>query len=94
MPKILIIRNLVFLIFGVDIWENRRHIHIVKKSVQRFKPAKFWMSPEILVSEKGDFTEIEIRKIEYLITEYQDLINLQLDDFLAGKKVRIVKINK
>ena len=94
MPKLLIYRNLVFLIFAVDVWENRRHIHVAKKSVRRFFPAKFWLEPKIQIVLSGDFTEKELAEIEKLIRQFESLIHQQLDLFYAGQKVKAIKINR
>ena len=71
MPKLLIIKNIVFLIFSVDFREERKHIHFVKKAVRKFNPAKIWLEPNIEISEKGDFNDVEINKIIKLVIEYK-----------------------
>lgn len=91
MPKILIYKAFIFIIFSVDIYENRRHIHIVKKSVKKFYPAKFWLEPEIEMENKGDFTDKEINKIHDIIVLYFEDINNQLDVFFSGNKINIIK---
>lgn len=91
MPKILIYKAFIFIIFSVDINESRRHIHIVKKSVKKFYPAKFWLEPKIEMANKGDFTDKEINKIHDLIDLYFQDINNQLDAFFNGNKINIIK---
>lgn len=94
MPKLLILRNLVFLIFGVDITENRRHIHVVKKSAKVFIPAKIWLEPEIIVEKNGDFTDKEITTIVKLTNKHKELLMKQLDIFFKGERVKTKKLDK
>lgn len=91
MPKILIWKNIVFLIFSVDIRESRRHIHVVKKSVNKFYPAKFWLEPTIEIAEKGDFTNKEINKIHDLIVNFETDLHNQLTLFYKGEPVKAIK---
>ncbi len=94
MPKLLIFRNIVFLIFAVDVIESRRHVHVAKKSVKRFNPAKFLLEPNIELSSKGDFTVKEASEVEKLIRRFEGLLNSQLDLFYEGKKVKSIQINR
>ncbi len=92
MPKILIYRNFVFIIFSVDIHESRYHIHVVKKSVKRFNPAKFWLEPKIEMVVRGDFKDKELNTLNKLIAEHRDKIMKQLNDFYSGKNIKTIKI--
>ncbi len=71
MPKILIFKNFVFIIFSIDKFEKRVHIHVAKKSVREFVPAKFWLEPKIELAKKGDFTTTEINEVEKLILRFE-----------------------
>ncbi len=94
MPKVLVYRNIVFIIFSIDKYEKRPHIHAVKKSIYGFEPAKFWLEPQIETIEKGDFSTKEINVVEKLVHRFKIEIKQQLEVFKAGKKVTAIKINK
>ena len=91
MPKVLVINNIIFYIFGIDILEDRRHIHVFKQSVNGFSPAKIWLSPKIEIAKKGGFTQKEINKILKLVKTHKVLINSQLDKFFAEEKIKVIK---
>ena len=92
MPKILIFNNIIFYIFGIDIKENRRHIHVFMQSVNRFKPAKIWLEPEIKLAKQGDFSSKEINKVLKLVKKHIDIINSQLDKFFENKPINVIKL--
>jgi len=81
MPKILIFKNFVFIIFSIDKFEKRVHIHIAKKSVREFVPAKFWLEPKIELAKKGDFPTTEINEVEKLIIRFEKELKEQLELF-------------
>ena len=91
MPKILIINNIIFYIFGIDINENRRHIHVFLQSVNGFKPAKIWIEPEIEIAKQGDFKAKEINNVLKLAKSNIDIINSQLDKFFKNEPIKIIK---
>ena len=94
MPKILIFRNIVFIIFSIDKFETRVHIHVVKKSVKEFEPAKFWLEPQIEIAKQGDFNNKEINEVEKLIIRFQKDLKIQLHNFHSGKQIKTIKVNK
>ncbi len=94
MPKILIFKNFVFIIFSIDKFESRVHIHIAKKSVRQFEPAKFWLMPTIELAKQGDFTNTEINEVKKLIFRFEQELKAQLELFYAGKVVKTIKIKK
>ncbi|MBI2270666.1 MAG: DUF4160 domain-containing protein [Bacteroidetes bacterium] len=94
MPKILIYKNIVFIIFSVDKFESRIHIHVVKKSVKEFEPAKFWMEPRIELAKRGDFTTKEINEVGKLILRFEKQLKEQLESFYSGKIINTIKIKK
>ena len=57
MPKLLIIKKYVFLLFSVDIFEHRNHIHVEVKKGHRRRVAKFWLEPEIELVDKGNLSD-------------------------------------
>ena len=94
MPKILIYRGIIFIIFSSDKNEKRIHIHIAKKSVREFIPAKFWLEPVIELSKRGDFSTKELHDIEKIIRRFEKEIRIQLKKFQIGENVKAIKIKK
>lgn len=94
MPKILIFRNFIFIIFSADKNERRIHVHIAKKSVREFAPAKFWLEPVIELTKRGDFTVKELNDIEKIIHRFEKEIRIQLKKFHAGENVKAIKIRR
>ncbi len=92
MPKLLIFKNLVFLIYSIDLAENRKHIHIESRKGRFRRTAKFWLEPEIRLVEAGNFSKEEIRKIKKLIEQHKDLLIKQIDAFAKGEKIKTIKI--
>ena len=93
MGKLLILAKYIFLIYGVDFHEKRRHIHMTY--VQRgYKiSCKFWLEPEIEldVNKKGKFSETELNEMRKLIIENKEVILEQLDLFYEGKPVKAIR---
>ena len=81
MPKLLIIKGIIFYIASQDIFESRRHIHIESKKGKFRTNAKVWLEPEIETAKLGNFSEIEMNKILKLIQKNLGSINKQLDIF-------------
>ena len=94
MPKILIFRNFIFIVFSSDKNEKRIHIHIAKKSVREFVPAKFWLEPVIELSKRGDFSVKELNDIEKIIHKFEKEIRAQLAKFHSGENIKAIKIKK
>lgn len=59
MGKLLILANYVFLIYGSDIYEKRRHVHVTYNHRGFKRACKFWLEPEIEIDlgKVGDFKE-------------------------------------
>ncbi len=70
------------------------HIHIAKKSVRQFEPAKFWLMPTIELAKQGDFTNTEINEVKKLIFRFEQELKAQLELFYAGKVFKTIKIKK
>ena len=92
MPKIFVYKGYLFLIFGSDINESRRHIHITSERSKISTVAKVWLQPEISVVKTGNFSTKEINDILEIIRKNETLIHEALDNFFAGKKVKFVKL--
>lgn len=93
MGKILILLKYIFVVYSVDIYENRKHIHVTHNVGGYKKSCKFWLEPNVELDEnkRGNFTEIELREIEKLVLENKELLLQQLSLFYAGKSVKSIK---
>lgn len=94
MGKLLILAKYIFLIYGSDINEARRHIHVTHARRGYKKSCKFWLEPEVQLDEnkQGEFSNKELREIEKLIQEHQALIRQQLEEFYKGKPVTAIRL--
>jgi hypothetical protein len=93
MGKLLILAKYVFLIYGSDIFEPRKHIHVTYNHRGFKRSCKFWLEPEISLDESktGDFSDKELREIENLIRENQELLEGQLDLFYKNELVKAIR---
>ena len=94
MGKLLIFARYIFLIYGSDINETRRHIHVTYANRGYKQSCKFWLEPEIALEpdKKGEFTSKELRDIEKLIHENKDLLLSQLDKFYNQERVTAIRL--
>lgn len=90
MPKIAVFKNFYFFIFSGDLKE-RRHIHIAKEK-NFFNAAKFWLEPDVTLSDKGDLSEKEIRTLTGKITQNKTEILNQIGRFAHGEKIKLLRI--
>ncbi|MBI4931890.1 MAG: DUF4160 domain-containing protein [Bacteroidetes bacterium] len=93
MGKLLILARYVFLIYGVDINETRKHVHVTF-SHRGFKRAcKFWLEPKVELDEnkKGNFSEVELNEIKKLVTEHKTILLEQLELFYNQKPVKAIR---
>lgn len=93
MGKLLILSKYIFLIYGADIDETRRHIHCTYAQRGFKKACKFWLEPNIELdpNKKGDFTEKELNEIRKLIVEHREVLLEQLDAFYELKPVKAIR---
>ena len=93
MGKLLILSKYIFLIYGTDIYEKRRHIHVTYAQRGYKKSCKFWLEPEVISDENktGDFNQTELKEINRLIIEHKDVILEQLDLFYLHKDVIAIR---
>ncbi len=93
MGKLLIFAKYIFLIYGVDIHEKRRHIHVTYAQRGYKVSCKFWLEPEteLDVNKRGEFSETELNEIRKLIIENKEVILEQLDLFYQGKPVKAIR---
>jgi hypothetical protein len=62
MGKLLILAKYIFLIYGSDIYEARRHVHVTYNHRGFKRACKFWIEPTAQLddSKKGDFNSREL----------------------------------
>jgi hypothetical protein len=93
MGKLLILAKYIFLIYGSDILEPRKHIHVTFAQRGYKKSCKFWLEPEIKLDDvkTGDFNQTELNEIRKLIIEHKTLILQQLDLFYKRQAVKAIR---
>ena len=94
MGKLLIFSKYIFLIYGVDIFEIRKHIHVTHARKGYKKSCKFWLEPsiELDANKGGDFTTRELAEIQKLIIENKELILKQLELFFSHQQVKAIRL--
>ena len=101
MGKLAFLLCFILSVYPADVNENRRHIHVVrrgsKKSHRGNTVAKIWIEEngekkiEIAWSElSADEETVILGAIE----KHWVLLNKQIDDVFAGKKIKILKLKK
>ena len=90
MPKLLIIRQFIFLLFSADVRENRKHIHVEVRKGKRRYVAKFWLEPAIELIEKGNLSSTEANDAKKLIEKNYHLLLKQIAVVLRGDKVKTI----
>ena len=93
MGKLLILARYIFLIYGADINEKRRHVHCTYAYKGFKQSCKFWLEPEVELdkNKSGNFTEKELNEIKNLILQHKELLLNQLEDFYNGKQVKAIR---
>lgn len=91
MPKILIFKNIwIFVIYATDMYENRMHIHVGRKSTKNL--CKIWLEPDVEISKQGDLNTKELNEVLQIVNDYQDNLIQQWQNFVNGKGIEIIKI--
>lgn len=93
MGKILVLAKYIFLVYGSDIYEKRKHIHCTYAYRGHKRSCKFWLEPHVGldVNKKGDFTDRELNEIKRLIEENKSLILEQLERFYNNEQVKAIR---
>ena len=99
MGKLALFLCFILSVFPADAYENRRHIHVVRRGSKRSHRgntvAKIWIEEngqkkiEIAWAELNSTEETELLQV---IDKYWDELNKRIDDVFAGKKITIKKI--
>ena len=94
MGKLLILTKYIFLIYGSDIDEIRRHIHVTYAHKGFKTSCKFWLDPEVELdkNKKGNFSEKELREIEKSIEKHKSTLLNQLSLFYQNKEVKAIRL--
>ena len=91
MPKLLIIRNFIFLLFSVDVNEKRKHVHVEIRKGHKRRLAKFWLEPDVELFDKGNLSSKEIKEAEKMIYENYLLLISQIEKFFNGEDITTIK---
>ncbi len=91
--KLLILSGYVFLIYGSDVFEKRRHIHVTYNHRGFKRSCKFWLEPkvELETNKIGDFKEHELTAIKKLIIDNKEILMKQLDLFYDNKPIKAIR---
>lgn len=94
MGKLLILTKYIFLIYGSDIKETRRHIHVTYANRGYKQSCKFWLEPQVILANKrsSQFNKKELREIENLIHEHIDTLMSQLNKFYRGQPTTAIRL--
>lgn len=91
MPKLLIYQAIwIFTIFGTDIFENRKHVHVGRKGTEKL--CKIWLEPDVEVAKSGDLSVREQGEVLEITARYKADLIRQWEQFLTGQKIEIIKI--
>ena len=93
MGKLLILSKYIFLVYGSDILEKRKHIHVTYAHRGFKRACKFWMEPEIALDpgKQGDFSEKELNEIENLVEQNKKLLLDQIKLFYNHQPVKAIR---
>lgn len=92
MPKLLIYQAVwIFTIFGTDIFENRKHVHVGRRGT--VKLCKIWLKPIVEITRPGELFMGERREVSQIAELYKDDLIWQWNQFLTGQKIDIIRIN-
>ena len=101
MGKLAFLLCFILSVYPADVNENRRHIHVVrrgsKKSHRGNTVAKIWIEEKGGKKIEGAWSELsadEETMILDAIEKHWVLLNKQIDDVFAGKKIKIVTLKK
>ncbi len=93
MGKLLILRKYIFLIYGSDISESRKHVHVTYAHRGYKRSCKFWLEPKVELdsNKKGQFTTKELSEIEKLTVTNKGILLRQLALFYEHRTVKAIR---
>ena len=55
---------------------------------------KIWLEPVVEVEDKGDLTDVQVKEVMKIATDYREKLLSQWKQFKQGKPIRIIKVKK
>lgn len=96
MPKILlyITAKIIwqFLFWNTDYNENRAHVHVGKRGTEHL--CKIWLEPNVELAQRGDLTDVQVKEVLTIASEYRDKLLNQWHLFKQGKRIKMIKVKK
>ncbi len=96
MPKVLLYITAkitwIFLFYGSDVNENRAHVHVGKKGMDKF--CKLWLEPTIEVAGAGELTQAQLNEVMEIADEYKAILLKQWTKFQNGTTPKMITIKK
>ena len=96
MPKVLLYISAkitwIFLFFGTDVNENRAHVHVGKKSTDKY--GKIWLEPNVSVAKGGTLTMEELNEALKITVQYRTQLMDQWSKFTNGKTIKMITIKQ
>jgi hypothetical protein len=89
MPKILIFKDWIFIIYATDVNENRMHVHVGKKAT--IELCKIWLEPKVEIAKPGELTKKQQNEVLEIAKKYKNQLIQQWIDFMNGKSIEIIK---
>jgi len=91
MPKIFIYKGIwIFVIYDTDIYQNRMHVHIGKKSHTQL--CKIWLEPNVEIAKSGELSSKELKEVLAIAQDYKETLISQWKNFIYGIPIEIIKI--
>ncbi len=92
MPKLPIYRAIwTFVMYGTDIYENRRHVHVGRKGTEKL--CKIWLEPAVEIAKAGELSIGEQREVVEIAIRFRSRLLKNWEQVVRGEKVEILKIN-
>ena len=80
----------ILIIYPTDMYENRMHIHVGKKSMQEL--CKIWLEPNIEIAKTGELTQKQQNEVLEIAKTYQTELIEQWKNFVQGLPIQIIKV--
>lgn len=91
MPKVLIFRDIwIFVIYGTDKYENRKHVHVGKKATLNL--CRIWIDPLIEVADPDDLSQKQQNEVIDIVKLYKNELIQQWEFFFEGKNIKTIKV--
>ncbi|MBC7892138.1 MAG: DUF4160 domain-containing protein [Sphingobacteriaceae bacterium] len=77
--------------YGTDVYENRRYVHVGRKSKERL--CKIWLEPEVEIAKSGELSISEQREVIEITRQFRSRLLENWEKVVRGEKVEILKID-